>query len=427
MRKTVGYGPAVLAGVLFCVTSASGTAQARNGAGISKIDHIVIVVQENRSFDNLFRGFPNAHSTSTGKLPNGKAIALKRVSLAAFYDISHSLQDGKTSYDRGKMDGFANEYSSGAGSGDPYPQYAYVPQSEVQPYWDMAQQYVLGDRMFASQLDGSYIAHQYLIAGWAGRAYNYPSALPWGCDSPSTNSIGLLDSAGQPSGVTFPCFTYPTIADELDAKGISWRYYAPSTGLGYSWSAYDAISKIRNGPDWKKDIVSPETRIVGDVAKGVLADVTWVVPSLALSDHAGSRSKRGPSWVASVVNAIGGSKFWNSTAIFVTWDDWGGWYDDVAPPQLDFDGLGIRVPLICISPFAKSNYVDHTRYEFGSLLAFVEARFGLPSLGHADARAAQPQGCFDFQQPPRAFVKIKAPYDPSDVVRHASKDAPDEQ
>jgi phospholipase C len=401
-------------------------AQAGERTGLSKIDHIVIIVQENRSFDNLFRGFPNAHSASRGKLPNGATVALKPVSLAAPYDISHSLQDAKTAYDDGRMDGFANEYSSATKPGDPYPQYAYVPRSEIKPYWSMAEQYVLGDAMFASQLDGSFVAHQYLIAGWAGNSYNYPAVEPWGCDSPASNAIGLLNGIGQPLGLTYPCFNYSTIADELDAKKISWRYYAPKTGVGYSWTAFDAISHVRKGPDWK-NVVAPETRVLKDVAKGDLAGVTWVVPSLALSDHAGSNSKRGPSWVASVVNAVGKSKFWSSTAIFVVWDDWGGWYDDVAPPQLDFDGLGIRVPFICVSPYAKTGYVDRTRYEFGSLLTLIEDRYALASLGRTDARAAAPLGCFDFAQQPRAFTQIAAPYDPAAVVRSATAEAPDDQ
>ncbi|HEY1883135.1 MAG TPA: alkaline phosphatase family protein [Candidatus Cybelea sp.] len=395
-------------------------------AGLSQIDHIVIIVQENRSFDNLFHGFPGAHSVSTGKLPNGKTTELKPVSLAAFYDISHGLQDAKTAYDSGKMDGFANEYSNGQGSGDPYPQYKYVSKSEITPYWDMAQQYVLSDRMF-SQLDGSFVAHQFLIAGWAGRTYNHPADAPWGCDGPSGNVIGVLNVAGQPYGEETPCFTYSTIAGGLDSKGVSWRYYSPKTGDGYLWNAFDAIAKIRNGPDWQKHMSFPETKILNDVANGQLAGVTWVIPSNALSDHPGSKSKRGPSWVASVVNAIGKSKFWSSTAIFVIWDDWGGWYDDVSPQQQGFDGLGMRVPLLCISPFAKPGYVDHTPYRFGSILKFVEQRFDLPALGRSDSGAAAPLNCFDFKKKPSAFRPILAPYDVRDVEAHATNTAPDDE
>jgi phospholipase C len=394
---------------------------------IAKINHIVIIVQENRSFDNLFDGFPHAHSSPRGKLPNGGSTALVPISLTATYDISHAFQDAKMAYDRGKMDGFAYEYSGNGMSQYSHPQYGYVPRKEVTPYWDLAHSYVLDDRMFASQLDGSYVAHQYLIAGWAGGAYNYPAVEPWGCDAPSGNAIGLLNQIGQPIGMTVPCFSYKTIADELDAKGIAWRYYSPKTGLGYAWNAFDAVSQIRRGPDWKDDVVTPETRILQDVAKGRLANVTWVVPSMPLSDHTGSGSKRGPSWVASVVNAIGKSSLWSSTAIFVTWDDWGGWYDDVAPPQLDYGGLGFRVPMICISPFAKADYVDHTRYEFGSLLRFIELRFGLPSLGRTDARAEAPLNCFNFGQQPRAFHGVQAQFTPDDLVRSASDNAPDEE
>jgi phospholipase C len=411
-----------------CLAATAERARATAEPGtIGQIDHIVILVQENRSFDDLFEGYPHAHSSATGKLPNGKTTRLQPISLAASYDISHAYQDAKEAYDAGKMDGFAYEYSGTGSSHHSHPQYGYVPRKEVEPYWDLAQQYVLGDKMFASQLDGSYVAHQYLIAGWAGGAYNYPAVEPWGCDAPAGNAIGLLNRIGQPFGMTAPCFSYKTIADELDAADVSWRYYAPKTGLGYAWNAFDAISQIRNGPDWKKDVVAPETQILADVAKGKLAGVTWVVPSLPLSDHAGSDSKRGPSWVASVVNAIGSSDLWSSTAIFVTWDDWGGWYDDVAPPQLDYAGLGFRVPLLCISPFAKSNYVDHTRYEFGSILKFVERRFHLPSLGRADARSNVPLNCFNFQQQARVFHRVQTDFTPDDVIRGASNSAPDDE
>ncbi|HYL26492.1 MAG TPA: alkaline phosphatase family protein [Candidatus Nitrosotalea sp.] len=394
-------------------------------ASLSSIKHIVIVVQENRSFDNLFEGYPSAHTSPDGKLPGGGRVKLQAISMKEPYDISHAYQDARTAYDRGAMDGFAYEYTGAGGSQYAHPQYGFVPRSEIRPYWEIAQKYVLADNMFASQLDGSYVAHQYLIAGWAGNAYNYPAVEPWGCDAAAGNAVGLLDDAGHPDGITAPCFGYPTIAGELDAHHISWRYYAPQNGVGYSWTAFDAIARIRRGPDWAKDIVHPETRILSDVARGNLAAVTWVVPSLPLSDHAGSKSDRGPSWVSSIVNAIGKSSLWSSTAIFVTWDDWGGWYDDVTPPQLDRDGLGFRVPLMCVSPYAKTGYVDHTQYEFGSLLKLVETRFNLPSLHKTDERASAPLNCFNFQQAPRPFRTLSQTYSTDDITLSASDSAPD--
>lgn len=395
--------------------------------GLTKIDHVVILVQENRSFNNLFSGYPGAKSAAEGRLPDGRRIRLSEVPLATSWDISHARQDAITAVDGGRMDGFALEYSNGTSRSDPYPQYSFVNRSQIGPYWSIAQQYVLSDDTFASQLDGSFVAHQFLIAGWAGDSYNYPSASPWGCDSASANRIGLLDDAGQPSGLQFPCFTYRTLAQELDGAGVSWRYYAPRSGTGQLWSAFDAIKPIRSGADWKHDVISPETRVLDDAKAGRLASVSWVVPSNPNSDHPGNNSDKGPSWVASVVNAIGAGPEWKSTAIFILWDDWGGWYDSVSPPSGNAFGPGVRVPLLCVSPYAKSGFVDHERLFFGSVLRFIEERFDLPSLGRDDSHSSAPLAFFDFNQHPRAFQRIGSPYDESVVRAAANGEPPDDQ
>ena len=196
----------------------------------------------------------------------------------------------------------------------------------------------------------------------------------------------------------------------MDAAGISWRYY--TSGIykdGNLWNAFQAISHIRYGKDWKANVVNPQTRFFRDVKNGVLPAVSWVTPTCGNSDHAGCFASHGPAWVASLVNAIGKSQYWNSTAIFVMWDDYGGWYDHVPPALVDYDGLGIRVPLLVISPYAKQGYVSHVQYEHGSILKFVEDRFGLPRLSASDARATSPESdCFDFSQPPRTFVPIRS-------------------
>jgi phospholipase C len=430
----------LLAGSLCYLTPANASASPSRLDEYSKIQHIVFIVQENRSFNNLFLNYPGATTSKTGKcldMSNGgkiSTVTLVKTSMAISWDISHGLQDAKTAYDKGAMDGFCNEYAQQKY----YNQYAYayVPEKQIEPYWDMAKEYVLADHMFTSQLDGSFVAHQYLISGWAGGAFNYPASAPWGCDGGAGDAVGVLNAAGQPAAIAFPCFTYTTIATELNAKNISWRTYSPPwspsptatpPNLGYYLNGFDAIKQIREGPDWVKDNYHPETRILKDIKDGNLADVTWVIPSLLLSDHAGSNSDRGPSWVAAVVDAIGESKYWSSTAIFVTWDDWGGWYDPVTPPQLDYDGLGMRVPLLCISPYAKSGYVDHTQYEFGSLLKFVEDRYGLPSLGRADKRSNAPSNCFNMSQSPRKFEKIPPTYSLRDVMAHVTDLPADDQ
>ena len=218
----------------------------------------------------------------------------------------------------------------------------------------------------------------------------------------------------------FPCIDNETLADEVAAKGLTWRSYAPAIGkAGGSWSAFDAIRHIRFGAGWK-NVVSPETNVLSDAAAGNLANVTWVVPTNKNSDHSGSGSTTGPLWVASVVNAIGQSPNWKSTAIFVLWDDWGGWFDHVLPPQVDVMGLGFRVPLIVISPYAKRSYISHVQHEFGSVLHFTEKNFGLAALAESDTRADDLSDCFDFAQKPSVYTPLDikvSPESPSSICR----------
>jgi phospholipase C len=391
------------------------------------IKHIVIVIQENRSFDDMFSGFPGADAPDYG-YAGTRRITLRPVPLEDDGDINNNWIDGIASWDNGKMDGFEHEQLYGEPRRYPY---AYVPRDESAPYWAMARQYVLADRMFPTEFGPSFTAHLSLIAGNTNikptplaevdEPYNYP----WGCnDAPGSKTFTLDVHRVERFNGPFPCFVnFPTLADRLDPAGISWKYYAaPLSNLGGQvWSEFSAIHAVRYGPDWK-NVITPQTRVLRDADAGTLADVSWVTPDWQDSDHTGSGYHRGPSWVSAVVNAIGESPYWRDTAIFVLWDDWGGWYDNVAPPQLDFRGLGIRVPCIVISPYARRSYVSHTQYEYGSILKFVEEVFGLPpvgppSLGFTDTRAASMLDTFDFTQSPRPFVPISAPYSKSVFLR----------
>jgi phospholipase C len=226
----------------------------------------------------------------------------------------------------------------------------------------------------------------------------------------------VINADGQEVGGPFPCLNFPTIADTAMPLGVTWRYYAPGLeSLGNIWSAFDAIRHIRYSPYWG-NVYSPETRVLKDARRGDLPNITWVAPAAQNSDHAFPKEnlprdisvtgQYGPEWVASIVNAIGRGPLWNTTAIFVVWDDWGGWYDHVAPPQLDRMGLGPRVPFIVISPWAKRHYVSHVQHEFGSLLRFSELTFGLPSLHTTDDRSDALRDCFDFSQKPPPFREI---------------------
>jgi phospholipase C len=375
----------------------------------SPIQHVVIIVQENRSFDDLFQGYPGANTASSGLANDGTVVPLQSIPLTASYDVLHTLDSYVVSYDGAKMDGFNLEDIQGK-TDLKYPQYGYVPATEIAPYLALAHQYVLSDETFSSQLDGSFTAHQFLIAAQADQAVNFPTH-GWGCPSGVVPTITPQRTLGpsEPAcfGTADPA-SYPTLGDELDAAGLSWRFYAPALDdSGGIWSAYRAVKHVYGGPDWTNDVVSPETQVLQDVANGKLSAVTWVIPDVRNSDHARSHSASGPDWVASVVNAVGTSQFWNSTAIFVIWDDWGGWYDHVAPPQVGAEGLGFRVPMLCISPYAKSNYVSHTQLESASILRFVEDTFGLGQLAAADARATDAGlDCLDYVRAPRPFTVI---------------------
>jgi phospholipase C len=366
-----------------------------------KIGHVVIIVQENRTVDNLFNGFPGADTSQTGKTHEGRIVRLKPISLKNHYDICHSHQCWLTAWYHGGMDGFDRVSK---GSPDKLFNYAIVPRSETIPIWSLATQYTFADRMFQTNTGPSFPAHLYLIAGQSALADNNPEGFSkpviWGCTAPQGTLVDLLTD---PPSEVYPCFEFQTLADDMDAHSVTWHYYAPNMGKqGANWSAYQAIGRIRFGPDWVND-VSSEKEVLRDIKHGRLAQVNWVIPSYHNSDHAGSDSKNGPKWVASVVNALGTSSYWNDTAIFVVWDDWGGWYDHVPPLQLDLMGLGFRVPLIVVSPYAKRTYVSHVSHEFGSILKFVEESFNLPSLGTTDVRADDLADCFNFTQAPTRF------------------------
>ncbi len=379
------------------------------------IEHVVFIIQENRSFDNLFNGYPGANTVSSGKNSKGKTIRLVPIPFEVNYDIDHDFQTFLDAYDNGKMDGFDLEPVGGNTGKYAHPQYGFVPHSETRLYFAMAHQYVLADNMFPSHVDASYISHQYAIAAQASRAVNFPTEY-FGCNDQKANVISTLSPTRELARSEETCRDYGTLGDELDRAGLSWRYYTYSND-DWIWDAYASVRHILKGPRWA-NVIAPETKIISDIQSGALANVAWVTPSDQTSDHSGSGSKSGPDWVAGVVNAVGESQYWNSTAIFVMWDEWGGWYDHVAPPYLDYDGLGIRVPLLVISPYAKRGRVSHVQYETASVLRFVEDQFGLGQLAASDARANDPAAdCFDFSAKPRPFKPFETSLGPRDFVR----------
>ncbi|MGA2760012.1 MAG: alkaline phosphatase family protein [Candidatus Cybelea sp.] len=389
-----------------------------------KISHVVIIVQENRSPDDLFYGLKGADTQPYGTNSAGTRINLTPESLTAPYDLSHTHDAYAVESDSGKMDGFSMERESDCKKNQTCPKgdvasYGYVPRKEVQPYFDMAEQYGFADHLFETNEGPSLPAHQYLISGTSTlsatsslraseNAYNPDQKFAGGCDSPK-GSLGLvIDQNGQELQETYPCYDRPTLMDLLAAKGLTWRYYVWKTGPGL-WNAPDAILHIEQGSQFSTEVVAPPSKVLTDISSGDLASVVWVTPTAKASDHAYITNGTGPSWVTSVVNAVGESSYWDSTAIFLVWDDWGGWYDHVSPVVYNSYELGFRVPGVVISAYTPRGCVSHRQHEFGSILKFAEKTFGLGSLGTTDARADDFSDCFNFKRAPRAFTPIAAP------------------
>ena len=305
------------------------TALSQSGAG--KITHVIYIVQENRSFDNLFQGYPGADTKSYGYDSKGNEITLQPYPLSGpNYDIDHSAASmfsacngtGKLPGTKCRMNGFDKEPSFG---GPKNPQYVYVPQKDSKPYFDMAHEWVVADRMFQSHLDESFVSHQYVIAAQAASSVDLPYGA-WGCSGGSYDQVATITKNRTYGSNIEPCYDYQTLGDELDKAKLTWRFYASaygsvSSGQGSYWSSYQAVRHIYYGPDWKKDVISPNWKFITDVRKGKLANFTWIVPVCDDSDHVNCPGGYGPSWVSALVNTVGKSKFWDSTAIFVQWDD----------------------------------------------------------------------------------------------------------
>jgi phospholipase C len=421
----------------------SGPSMARPAAGNPSgqyIKNIIVVIQENRSFENFFAGFPGANAPTYGYAKNhaGKRVqvALHATTFETNPNLAHDWSDAVGGWDNGKMDGFWT------GPGSNYAAYAYIERSQIVPYWDMARQYVLAEAMFPTEFGGSYTAHLNLIAGTDNMSpkvaqVNFPTHFPEDCDSPPGTKSSLVNAhrrVGRGNG-PFPCFDqFNTMAEVLDNAGVSWKYYVTKRLDAGIWSPFEAIKYVRYGSDWKTKITVPQTRILTDPGQGQLASVSWVTPSHEDSDHPGAHSDLGPYWVTDIVNAIGESSYWNTSAIVILWDDWGGWFDNAPPPQLDFRGLAERVPCLIISPYAKrgplqGGYISTTQYEFGSILKFIEETFdlpyiGAPSEGYTDERANSIVDAFDFTQTPRPFIPFGSQYPASRFINERPSNVP---
>ena len=440
-------------------------------AQITSFTHIIIDIQENRTPDNLFYYLcspPYGSSASCSTSPNGKQYDILTsnwadetsstgftqplsVALANGYDISHSHDSFITTCNIDsagvcRMDGGASTTCSGTCLSQPHYRYVDNSGSILNPYLTMATSYGWANYMFQTNQGPSFPSHQFLFGGTSA-----PSAAddaagtfsdsdmnpsgnnpPAGCIAASNTTVDLIYADGA-TGKMYPCFDHQTLADLLEGVNVSWKFYTP--GNGSILTAPNAISHICvpsapysgtcTGTYFTSDVVTSPNQILTDIGDCNLAGVSWVNPAGKNSDHPEMNTGGGPSWVASIVNAIGnnpkckdGETYWNNTVILVTWDDWGGWYDHEPPTILtgvegDFQ-YGFRVPFLVISAYTPAAYIDNTRMDFGTILRFVEKNFGITqgSLNFADARSSTNLSeFFNLNQVPRTFVTIPSKFD----------------
>jgi len=380
-------------------------------AGIQKINHVVFLIKENRTYDNMFGAFNSKYGTKTCRLSTGQLVTEGRAPDRYEHDINHAWQVALYAMDGGKMDRFdligLGTGTSGDISGDLLTCRQFTA-ADIPNYFDYARHFTLAANMFSSLHGPSFPNHLYTIAadsfGVLDNPFHQVNTHSCGCDAPNTEEDLEQVRVLQPNGVIglqFPCFTgVPTMAQTLDNAGVSWKYYAPpSTDPGYIWSTFDAISDVRNGPDWNK--VVDTSNFILDVQSGQLPAVSWVITPWWQSEHPDASTCAGENATVTELNALmNNPTLWASTAVFIVWDDFGGDYDHVAPPQPDIYGFGPRVPFLIVSPYARKGHISTTQYEFASVLKFIEERFGLPALGTRDANANDITDSFNFNQTP---------------------------
>jgi phospholipase C len=392
---------------------------ANSPSGLQKIDHFVFIMQENRSFDSYFGTYPGADG-----LPSGLSFLdpYDHTMVSPYHDTNdinrggpHNWGNAQGAIDNGKMDGFlAEAYKGITANGKPFTPSNKPGQNpkdvlgwhdyrEIPNYWNYARLYVLQDQMFESVASYSLPAHLYMLAAQSG------------------GYIG----ANQPKPTTY---NFPEITELLTSGLIDWKYYVtsgtiPDTEDGqvvgslpqqeqnpdkYTlWNPLPAFPEVQNDPA-QRSRLQDTSQFYKDAKNGVLPQVSWVIPSGAVSEHPPAGVMEGMAYVTGLVNTVMQSPQWNSTAIFISWDDWGGFYDHVAPPKIDAYGLGIRVPGLIISPYAKQNYIDHNVYSFESWLKIVEKRFDITPMTARDTGALDMLDAFDFTQQPRAPVILSA-------------------
>jgi phospholipase C len=393
----------VLAAAL--VLLAGWVSDARAADGIHKIRHVVVIMQENRSFDSYFGTFPGAdgipmhHGVPTVCAPD----PLRDRCVRPFHD-PHDVNIGgpheqnafDTDYDGGGMDGFVRARESCQNILDPKDCIAnltvdmmgYHDQREIPNYWSYARKFVLQDHMFEPDASWSLPAHLFLVSEWSALCLRIGD--PFSCTS-NIEDPGLPPDLG-PAPHLNPNYAWTDLTYLLHRHHVSWGYYIKKgpepdceTGEMFChfkdqdsrtpgiWNPLASFSTV--GKDHQLADIRDTSAFYRAVRGGHLPAVSWVIPSGVLSEHPTSSIRAGQAYVTNLINTIGRSREWKSTAIFLAWDDWGGFYDHVRPPVIDLNGYGFRVPGLVISPYARRHYIDHQQLSFDAFAKFIEDDF----------------------------------------------------
>ena len=373
------------------------------------IKHVVIIVKENHTFDNYFGSFPGADGISMIQTSSG--------TIAPPHAPDHTPRDLCHQHSCALQDLAGNwEAVSGATQNGDNLVYAQYQESDIPNYWQYARHFTLGDRFFANVLGPSFPGHTFVLAAQAGWAQGNPNTQLywpyWGCDQASSTQVEIEQGGSCTTQQVFPCFQIPSLPDVLPA-GIDWKFYGSNFYLlPEIWSMFDAIDSIRHGDGWSH--VVNESQFDSDVDAGTLPAVTFLVNQDLADEHPDVGGVcDGENWTVGHINHIMNSPLWQDTAILFTMDDFGGWYDHVTPPRkygcddpTQPYGLGFRLPLIVISPYARQGFVFHEVAEQASIPRFVEKVFGATrTLSDIDPAAQDGQandlfGAFDFTQTP---------------------------
>ncbi|HTD50991.1 MAG TPA: alkaline phosphatase family protein [Acidimicrobiia bacterium] len=443
-----------------CSASAELVPPVRPTVQIHKIRHVVIIMQENRSFDSYFGTYPGAdglpmsHGVPSGCVPDPSPQPCIRP-FVDHADVNgggpHQYVNALADVDGKKMDGFVGQ-ARDAQQTCAYPQdpacivklqnglpdvMGYHTQSDIPNYWTYASDFVLQDHMFEPTASWSLPAHLFMVSEWSASCSrrNDPSTCVNVHQSPGPRPPDVDPLHPSANG---PIYAWTDLTYLLHAAHVSWGYYVspgvqPDCNNGAIacppvnqndmtpgvWNPLPYFDTVRN--DGQLGNIQPVLRFVDAARRGVLPAVSWVVPSQTVSEHPPARISDGVAYVTQLINAVMSGPDWSSTAIFLSWDDWGGFYDHVRPPTVDANGYGLRVPALVISPYARRGYIDHQVLSFDAYDKFIEdvflngQRLNPRTDGRPDPRTSVRENKrilgnlindFDFSQTPRSPVLL---------------------